>query len=265
MSLLSAIGGLVGLAVGGPMGAAVGAGIGKGAEGGDLGDMFKSGLKGFFGGQFINAGIGALGGAAGAAGSSPSQTALASILGGRGGGAAGGAASGGINPLFQRAAAASQGVQQVPVIQNSAQARQPGVNATGSTGILGLAQQNPFLASLLVEALDQSRYPDGVKVLSPYQERQLETGERVPDYQGTPAPMVTYAAEGGLIEGPGTGTSDSIPAQIYQNGAPVQEARLSDGEFVLREKDVEAVGDGDQAKGAARLYAMQRQFDRMGA
>ena len=68
-----------------------------------------------------------------------------------------------------------------------------------------------------------------------------------------------YAAQGGMIEGPGTGTSDDIPATIYQNGSPVQEARLSDGEFVLREKDVLAVGDGDREKGAARLYAMQRQ------
>jgi hypothetical protein len=31
-------------------------------------------------------------------------------------------------------------------------------------------------------------------------------------------------AMGGMIEGPGTGRSDSIPAQIYQNGTPVQEA-----------------------------------------
>ena len=70
-------------------------------------------------------------------------------------------------------------------------------------------------------------------------------------------------ARGGYIEGPGNGTSDSIPATIYQNGQPVQEAALSDGEFVFREKDVEAVGDGDREKGAARLYAMQREFDGM--
>ncbi len=38
---------------------------------------------------------------------------------------------------------------------------------------------------------------------------------------------------GGMIQGPGTGTSDSIPARIYQNGRPVSEARLSDGEVVM--------------------------------
>ena len=74
-----------------------------------------------------------------------------------------------------------------------------------------------------------------------------------------PAAGMSDTSTGGMIEGPGTGTSDDIPATIYQNGSPVQEARLSDGEFVLREKDVLAVGDGDREKGAARLYAMQRQ------
>jgi hypothetical protein len=91
------------------------------------------------------------------------------------------------------------------------------------------------------------------------QQRQLDTGERLPDYKGEVYTPMRYAAQGGMIEGPGTGTSDDIPAKIYQNGSPVQEARLSDGEFVLREKDVLAVGDGDREQGAARLYAMQRQ------
>ena len=40
---------------------------------------------------------------------------------------------------------------------------------------------------------------------------------------------------GGLIEGPGTGTSDSIPGMIYQDGKPVQRAALSNNEFVFTE------------------------------
>ena len=47
MSLLSAIGGLVGLAFGGPMGAALGSGIGTLASGGDIGDALKSGIMGY--------------------------------------------------------------------------------------------------------------------------------------------------------------------------------------------------------------------------
>lgn len=45
---------------------------------------------------------------------------------------------------------------------------------------------------------------------------------------------------GGLIEGPGTGTSDSIPGQITQNGQPVEDIKVSNGEYILPEKAVEA-------------------------
>lgn len=65
-------------------------------------------------------------------------------------------------------------------------------------------------------------------------------------------------AMGGYIEGPGTGTSDSIPAKIYQDGKPVQEAALSDGEFVMTKKAVDGAG------GPARMYEMMRRFERGG-
>lgn len=69
--------------------------------------------------------------------------------------------------------------------------------------------------------------------------------------------------EGGLIEGPGTGTSDSIKAGIYQNGKKVQEARLSDQEFVMTHKSVKGLGDGDTSLGAKRMYALMDKFERM--
>jgi len=69
---------------------------------------------------------------------------------------------------------------------------------------------------------------------------------------------------GGYVEGPGTGTSDSIDAVIMQNGRPVQEALLSDGEFVMTERAVRGAGNGDREKGAARMYEMMRQFERGG-
>ena len=65
-------------------------------------------------------------------------------------------------------------------------------------------------------------------------------------------------AMGGYIEGPGTGTSDSIPAKIYQDGRPVQEAALSDGEFVMTKRAVDGAG------GPARMYEMMRKFERGG-
>jgi len=69
-------------------------------------------------------------------------------------------------------------------------------------------------------------------------------------------------AQGGFIEGPGTGTSDSVPAEIRQGGVPVQKALLSDGEFVMTEAAVTGAGNGDRKKGAANMYAMMRDFER---
>ena len=71
-------------------------------------------------------------------------------------------------------------------------------------------------------------------------------------------------AMGGYVEGPGTGRSDDIPAKIYQDGVPVQEAALSDGEFVMTERAVKGAGNGDREAGAARMYEMMQRFERGG-
>lgn len=60
---------------------------------------------------------------------------------------------------------------------------------------------------------------------------------------------IVAAAAGGEVEGPGTGTSDSVPA------------RLSDGEFVLTAKAVRGAGGGDRNIGAARMYDMMSQLE----
>ena len=57
-------------------------------------------------------------------------------------------------------------------------------------------------------------------------------------------------ADGGEVEGPGTGTSDSVPA------------RLSDGEFVVTAQAVRGAGGGDRDVGAARMYDMMSQLER---
>jgi len=103
--------------------------------------------------------------------------------------------------------------------------------------------------------------------LTDLQRRQLATGERVPDYIGRNIvqefdyPLA--AAEGGYIQGPGTGRSDSIDAGIFQNGQKVQEARLSDGEFVMTERAVRGMGNGDREKGAARMYEIMKKYERV--
>ena len=68
-------------------------------------------------------------------------------------------------------------------------------------------------------------------------------------------------AMGGEIEGPGTGTSDSIPAEIYQNGKPVQRAALSDGEFVMTADAVKGAGNGSRERGVSRMYELMRRFE----
>lgn len=62
-------------------------------------------------------------------------------------------------------------------------------------------------------------------------------------------PQMVNAAHGGHISGPGTGTSDSIPAM------------LSDGEFVMTAKAVKGAGGGDRRKGARKMYQLMRQFE----
>ena len=54
---------------------------------------------------------------------------------------------------------------------------------------------------------------------------------------------------GGHSIGPGTGTSDDVPAM------------LSDGEFVMTAQAVENLGGGDRMTGARRMYQMMNQLD----
>ena len=44
---------------------------------------------------------------------------------------------------------------------------------------------------------------------------------------------------GGLIQGPGDVTSDSIPGGIMQNGKKVEEILVSNGEVILSGKDLD--------------------------
>jgi len=61
--------------------------------------------------------------------------------------------------------------------------------------------------------------------------------------------VMDLRANGGMSQGPGTETSDSIPAM------------LSDGEFVMTAQAVRGAGGGDRREGAKRMYEMMNQFE----
>ena len=77
------------------------------------------------------------------------------------------------------------------------------------------------------------------------------------DYLNPPSPVQTAASGGemefprrnGYIGGPGTETSDDIPAM------------LSDGEFVMTSRAVRGLGNGSRKQGVRKMYDMMRAFE----
>lgn len=243
MSLLSAIGSMVGMIFGGPGGAALGSGLGSLLGGGSLSNALSSGI-----GTLM---AGGLGGRAGVvadllSGGAVSRGAGEALFGAFGGG------GGGQN--FLEALVPGLGGTRASGSASTSQTRAP---AQGGLSSLLSAFDNPLMMAAILKASE----PKNVTLMTPEQQRQLQTGERLPDYQGTPAFDYRYA-RGGMVEGPGTGTSDSIRARIYQNGRPVEEARLSDGEFVMTNRAVRGAGNGDRARGAAEMYRMMNKLER---
>jgi len=59
-----------------------------------------------------------------------------------------------------------------------------------------------------------------------------------------------YPRKTGQISGPGTETSDDIPAM------------LSDGEFVVTAKAVRGIGNGSRRAGAKKLYRMMHAMEK---
>lgn len=64
--------------------------------------------------------------------------------------------------------------------------------------------------------------------------------------------------DGGYLQGPGDGVSDSIAARIEGT----QPAALSDGEFVVPARIVSELGNGSSEAGADRLYAMMDRVEK---
>ena len=105
---------------------------------------------------------------------------------------------------------------------------------------------NPFMRPTF-QVRDPREYlsPYGLASLAP---RRFNTGGFAAGGIGSMARK--YPRRTGQISGPGTETSDSIPAM------------LSDGEFVMTAKAVRGAGNGSRREGAKRMYQMMRKFER---
>ena len=234
----SVLGGIAGLLTGGTaMAAAVGAGLGRLASGGDLEDALKDGALAFgIGsipgvGNFAKSAAGTLG-VGGATAKATTAKKMADA-------AATGAAQGGGFSLMS-----------------------PGGILTAAS-LAGMAEKKEPPRPMFEKGERLPDYEGGVVVMPYYSpitnKRYMTLEEKEADEQGV---GIMSAAAGGYIEGPGTGRSDDVKAGIFQNGQKVQEARLSDGEFVMTEKAVRNAGGGDREKGAARMYSLMNDLEK---
>jgi hypothetical protein len=119
---------------------------------------------------------------------------------------------------------------------------QPQQASGGFRGIGGLLRRL-LSQGQLAEAM---RKGSGLAVAAP---RQFNTGGYAKG-GGIRTLAQRYPRRTGQISGPGTETSDSIPAM------------LSDGEFVMTARAVRGAGGGSRRDGAKRMYDMMRKFER---
>jgi hypothetical protein len=119
------------------------------------------------------------------------------------------------------------------------------------TGVMALAGGFDTPKTKSPEGFDSTRRYPPVRVGGT-----MRPGQLPPAYYPGYNPVT--AAQGGEMEfprrtggisGPGTGTSDDIPAM------------LSDGEFVMTAKAVRGAGNGSRKEGVRRMYDMMRSFE----
>lgn len=103
-----------------------------------------------------------------------------------------------------------------------------------AVGELSPEQQELIIQQLMGTSGDP-RYAEGAQKFGEFYKQRRET---------------VGLNDGGEIVGPGTGTSDSVPAL------------LSDGEFVMTAKSVRNAGGGNREKGAAKMYALMNKLEK---
>jgi hypothetical protein len=139
--------------------------------------------------------------------------------------------------------------------------------AAAGVGVMGLAGGFNAPESEMPDGYEDFMNAPGQRLLDQYPERYgLSFGGVRPmgssGYQTyTPPPYTAAQGSGpsgvaqgfprmnGPIDGPGTGTSDDVPAM------------LSDGEFVFTAKAVRNMGNGSRRKGAKKMYALMKKLE----
>ena len=270
MGFLSAIGGILGGIVGGPIGAGAGAGIGSLVEGKKPKDaLISAGLAG--GTSFLLGGRGFKPGATGAAlGSKIGLSTTASGEPGIGniGEKIGGAIAGKATTAAAGEAAKKAGGFGIkdlllPGVALAALSKPEPVPTGGITNVGGGERLPGYKGSPKASGrIEGDVYvfgSDGKRVsfstpeeLARLQQQDLMESQQIANPQSE---SVMTAKEGGFITGPGGPKDDMIPAMITQNGKPVQQALLSDGEFVMTADAVEGSG------GPAAMYKMMKEFE----
>jgi len=246
------IGGVVGFGLGGPAGgalyAALGSGIGGLVAGQDINEALKTaaigGALGYGAGKMFPNAQGFLrAGQAVTAAPTAAKASIASVP-------SGGIPAAAIDPAVTAADVATaqqsgSGIMGALSNLSTGQKVALGAAGLGSLALLGQteeekeAERRPFPKGEMFDITARSRETGDVY--------QLTDPEDLADYRREISDFNYY--HGGEVTGPGTGTSDSVPA------------RLSDGEFVMTAKAVRGAGGGDRDIGAARMYDMMAELE----
>ena len=248
------IGGTIGFAIGGPLGSAaigsaLGAGIGSLVGGADTDDALKAALLGGIGGYAASGGNFFTPTASNAAANVGSQAVTDSVVS-----ANTGVSDFAVNPSLPKFASTPD-----PTFFDKAigfAKENPILTASTIGGIGGLAalsgeepKQEAFTSR--PQPVGESRLGLGFIDDESYDLDNEEDRKRYFEDLKNRRTGIMTAAAGGEVNGPGTGTSDSVPA------------RLSDGEFVLTAQAVRGAGGGDRDVGAARMYEMMSELERV--
>ena len=237
------IGGTIGFAIGGPLGSAaigsaLGAGIGSLAAGADTDDALKAALLGGIGGYAASGGN-----------LFTSKAAALPTQYGSGAMATGEALTPGFEAAVKTAEAPSFFDKAITFAKENPLTTTAGIGTLAALGATEPEQEQQDVFKSRPDPIGETRLGLGFIGNKSYDLDDDEDRKRYfADLRDRQTGTMT-AANGG--EGPGTGTSDSVPA------------RLSDGEFVLTAKAVRGAGGGDRDIGAARMYEMMSELERV--